>query len=92
MLSKHPPPWCKEVLLYSPGSPHDSPETRVELFAAVPIDCDQPDADHPTEFAEGQWWLAELDAMAAASTPNQKRAVAVVRHLLRSAHQHCLPR
>lgn len=38
------------------------------------------------EFAEGQWWLRELDAMAATGTPDQKRAVAVVRNLLRTAH------
>ncbi len=34
-------------------------------------------------FAEGQWWLAELDQMVTNGTPDQKRAVAVVRNLMR---------
>jgi hypothetical protein len=34
-------------------------------------------------FADGQWWLAELDQMVANGTPDQKRAVAVVRNLMR---------
>lgn len=35
------------------------------------------------DFAEGQWWLQELDAMVKDGTPDQKRAVAVVRNLMR---------
>ena len=34
------------------------------------------------DFDVGQWWVKELDAMAANGTPDQKRAVAVVRNLL----------
>lgn len=58
---------------------------EADLIAAV---LSETPADHPREFSEGQWWLAELDAMVASGTPDQKRAVAVVRHLMRSAHKH----
>jgi hypothetical protein len=34
------------------------------------------------EFHEGQWWLKELDMMVESGTPNQKRAVAVVRNMI----------
>lgn len=39
------------------------------------------------DFQEGQWWIQELDAMAASitATDNQKRAVSTVHHLLRAA-------
>ena len=33
-------------------------------------------------FEEGQWWLVELDSIVANGTPDQKRAMAVVRNLL----------
>lgn len=40
-----------------------------------------------SEFKEGQWWVAELDAIARSvnATDEQKRAVSVVHHLLASA-------
>jgi hypothetical protein len=42
--------------------------------------------DPLSNFQEGQWWVDELDRMAAAATElDQKRAVAVVHHMLRSA-------
>jgi hypothetical protein len=39
------------------------------------------------DFQEGQWWVRELDALAASrqATDDQKRAVAVVHHMLRAA-------
>lgn len=37
------------------------------------------------EYCEGQWWLKELDAMA--KTPDQRRAVAVVRKMMVEQHQ-----
>lgn len=40
-----------------------------------------------TDFEEGQWWLRELDAMVRFGEPDQKRAVAVVRSLMRVAHE-----
>lgn len=44
------------------------------------------DADPLSEFQEGQWWVLALDRMAQSATDlDQKRAVAVVHHLLRSA-------
>lgn len=45
------------------------------------------------DFAEGQWWVAELDRLAAdiAATPEQKRAVAVVHHLLQAVKASALP-
>lgn len=46
-----------------------------------------------SEFQEGQWWVNELDAMGRSGDPDQKRAVAVVHHLLlsiRSAESKCL--
>lgn len=45
--------------------------------------------DPITDFQEGQWWVAELDGMAQAegATPDQKRAVAVVHHMLRTARE-----
>lgn len=36
-----------------------------------------------SDFQEGQWWVKELDAMP--GTDDQKRAIAVVHHMLRSA-------
>ena len=41
--------------------------------------------DPLSDFQEGQWWVAELDAWATSGTDQQKRAVAVVHHMLRSA-------
>jgi hypothetical protein len=40
-----------------------------------------------SEFQEGQWWVNELDALVKkeGTTDDQKRAVAVVHHMLRSA-------
>lgn len=38
-----------------------------------------------TNFSEGQWWVKELDAVAVSGTAEQKRAVAVVHHLLAAA-------
>lgn len=42
-----------------------------------------------SEFQEGQWWVKELDAMVALPgvSDQQKRAVAVVHHMLRAAAQ-----
>lgn len=37
------------------------------------------------DFKESQWWLKELDGAVAHGTDDQKRAVAVVRHMLRVA-------
>ncbi len=50
-------------------------------------DAARASGDEPlTEFQEGQWWIAELDAMVKdAGTDDQKRAVAVVHHLLRAS-------
>lgn len=48
----------------------------------------QPQGTDPlSDFREGQWWVKELDAMAASglATENQKRAIAVVHHMLRAA-------
>ena len=42
-------------------------------------------AEPLTNFQEGQWWVIELDAMVSDGTADQKRAVAVVHHMLRSA-------
>lgn len=41
-----------------------------------------PSGDFLTDFQDGQWWLSELDSTVANGTPDQKRAVAVVRNLL----------
>ena len=38
------------------------------------------------DFQEGQWWLAELDSVVKNGTDDQKRSVAVVRNLLKTAH------
>ena len=38
-----------------------------------------------SDFREGQWWVAELDTWAKSGSDDQKRAVAVVHHMLRSA-------
>lgn len=42
-----------------------------------------------SEFKEGQWWIAELDAIASSvnATDEQKRAVSVVHHFLASAEK-----
>ncbi|WP_455154108.1 hypothetical protein [Cupriavidus campinensis] len=38
-----------------------------------------------SDFQEGQWWVKELDALGSTGTDDQKRAIAVVHHMLRSA-------
>lgn len=40
--------------------------------------------DALADFQEGQWWVAELDNMVSNGTADQKRAVAVVHHMLRA--------
>ena len=45
--------------------------------------------DPLSEFKEGQWWVVELDLAAKTGTPDFKRAVAVVHHMLRSAAVIC---
>jgi hypothetical protein len=42
--------------------------------------------DHPAEFREGQWWVEELDKLTKNGTDDQKRAMAVVHHLLKHDH------
>lgn len=41
------------------------------------------------DFQDGQWWMLELDTMVKDGTPDQKRAMAVIRNLLRTAHESC---
>lgn len=55
--------------------------TRATHPSAPPAGYAQP----LTEFREGQWWVKELDAMVKDASPDQKRAVAVVHHMLRAA-------
>lgn len=42
-------------------------------------------------FKEGQWWTKELDALKElpGASLDQKRAVAVVHHMLKAADAHC---
>lgn len=49
--------------------------------------------DPLSDFQEGQWWVKELDELARApgATHDQKRAVAVVHHMLRSAALASVP-
>ena len=42
-------------------------------------------SDPLSDFQEGQWWVLELDEWAKTGTDDQKRAVAVVHHMLRAA-------
>lgn len=46
------------------------------------------------EFVEGQWWVKELDELVKGVniTMDQKRAVAVVHHLLHSIQVHAQPK
>lgn len=47
--------------------------------------------DPLSDFKEGQWWVQELDNIASAlgASHDQKRAVAVVHHMLRSSARTC---
>ena len=47
--------------------------------------------DPITDFTEGQWWVKELDAVSLNGTDDQKRAVAVVHHLLRAVAEISTP-
>lgn len=59
--------------------------THWRLHAAAP-EAPTSSAPQPlTDFQEGQWWLVELDAAARDGSHDLKRAVAVVRNLLRTA-------
>lgn len=65
-----------------------TPPVGTLLYASPPpTDAARASGDEPlTEFQEGQWWIEELDAMVKdAGTDDQKRAVAVVHHLLRAS-------
>lgn len=56
--------------------------------AAHPVEAQQAASENAplSDFQEGQWWIAALDAMVKdAGTQDQKRAVAVVHHLLRAS-------
>lgn len=53
---------------------------------AYRVESEQAQADVVSDFHDGQWWMQELDAMVANGTPDQKRAVAVVRNLIRTAN------
>ena len=61
---------------------------KVQSFPCEDCDEESPEQASAAQsapddvFEEGQWWLAELDSMAANGTPTQKRAMAVVRNLL----------
>jgi hypothetical protein len=66
---------------------HGSDDPVVSSAATPPAQADkeQTDAEPLSEFQEGQWWVRELDAMVKSGTDDQKRAVAVVHHMLRAA-------
>jgi len=53
----------------------DAPATAAHAGASDPL----------SDFQEGQWWVRELDEWAKTGSDDQKRAVAVVHHMLRSA-------
>ena len=50
-----------------------------------------PSGDYLSDFQEGQWWLAELDAAVVNGTPAQRSAVAVVRNLLATVAANTTP-
>ncbi len=58
---------------------------------AAPVQEPGPSGDYLSDFQEGQWWLAELDAAVANGTHDQKRAVAVVRNLLATVAANTTP-
>jgi hypothetical protein len=58
---------------------------------AQPAPVHGPSGDYLSDFQEGQWWLAELDAVVANGTHDQKRAVAVVRNLLATVAANTTP-
>jgi len=43
-----------------------------------------PSGDYLSDFKEDQWWVVELDALVINGTPDQKRAMAVVRNMLKT--------
>ena len=68
-----------------PPSNHDMMDDMAEHVSAKeykPVHGGYPEPIH--NFAENQWWVAELDSMAQTGTDDQKRAVAVVHHLLKA--------
>lgn len=66
------------------------------LTQAAPVDAlpelPGPSGDAPSDFQEGQWWLVELDKASSTGSDDLKRAVAVVRNLMRTAHAQALVR
>jgi hypothetical protein len=73
-------------------------ENKIPTGPFLEIDYAHPQAKQALEvqaqgevlssFQDGQWWITELDAMTKNGTPDQKRAVAVVRNLLRVIATH----
>ena len=67
-----------------------APVAREALAAAKAVEPQAselvgPSGDALSDFKADQWWLPELDAAVANGTPDQKRAVAVVRNMLATA-------
>jgi hypothetical protein len=56
--------------------------TPPEAAQPAPVQEPGPSGDYLSDFQEGQWWIAELDAAVVNGTPAQRSAVAVVRNLL----------
>jgi hypothetical protein len=57
----------------------------------APMQVAGPSGDCLSDFQEGQWWVAELDAVVASGTHEQKRAMAVVRNLLATVAANTTP-
>jgi hypothetical protein len=65
--------------------------TKDTQALVAPLQLAGPSGDCLSDFQEGQWWLAELDAVVANGTHDQKRAMAVVRNLLATVAANTTP-
>lgn len=83
-LDRYSDPTCTDYIHWGTQLAWESWQASASRGVGVrelPREGDAPLSD----FAEGQWWVQELDAMVASGTLDQKRAVAVVHHMLRAA-------
>lgn len=64
---------------------------RVELAFSAPPAATQPAATHGDEYHADQWWMESLESMASGGTPDQRRAVEVVRRLIERSKTGAIP-
>ena len=76
----------------TPGYPDAFPLYKEPLSQVCDISLQQeivgPSGDKLSDFRDDQWWVHELNTALSDGTPDQRRALAVVRNLLKTVKTH----